>query len=301
MNDIQQKQNAPAQIRLLQAQRHLYRIAKRVLGCQIVLTVAVPIIGVLASLSWPNLRGGVAFASLLIAIFDVALIDRLQRALRKKAATIQEEFDCQVLGLPWNTLVAGHRSDPEEIHESASRYLGGTDDATMKNWYPVEVGGVPIHLARIVCQRANLRWDSRIRRRYGWWLLGLALTLSVLLISNGLLLNWTIEELVVGALAPLSPAILWGLREFYRQRDAADNLDRVKAESERLWAEALSGQCLADACRSRSRDLQNTLFAHRSSSPLIFEWIYLWLRGDLETQMKQGAQELIRQATEVSK
>jgi hypothetical protein len=43
----------------------------------------------------------------------------------------------------------------------------------------------------------------------------------------------------------------------------------------------------------RSRELQDAIFNHRASSPLIFDWVYNFLRRRMEEQMNAGADQLV--------
>ena len=43
----------------------------------------------------------------------------------------------------------------------------------------------------------------------------------------------------------------------------------------------------------RSRELQDAIFNHRASSPLIFDWVYNLLRRRMEEQMNAGADQLV--------
>jgi hypothetical protein len=36
----------------------------------------------------------------------------------------------------------------------------------LKDWYPVSVGQLPIHEARLICQRSNIWWDAKQKLRY---------------------------------------------------------------------------------------------------------------------------------------
>jgi SMODS-associating 4TM effector domain len=295
MNHILTLQNAEPQLRLLRARRYTYLIGKRLLSLQVFLTVGVPVIGALGVLFWPNLKAYVAIASLVIAILDVTLFDRVQRTLRKRAATMQEQFDCIVLELPWEKFTVGAKLEPETIHAAASKHLGGADDPKLRDWYPAVVGDVPLYLARIICQRTNLWYDAKLRRQYGASVLGGTIALTVLLFIFGLIGGLTLESFVLTVLAPAAPIIIWGVREFFRQRDATDVLDRVKSEAEALWDRAKTGGCTEPDCTAQSRQFQNAIFERRSTSPLIFDWIYKIQRSGLEEQMNIGAQELVRE------
>lgn len=121
------------------------------------------------ALAAPDVRPYTAALALLVALVDVTLLDRVQRARLKLAAKIGEAFDCEVLSLPWNRFVAGRPAEPETVAEAASAWRGG--DETLVDWYPAAVGRAPLHLARIICQRTNLWYDAKLRRHYGTWIL----------------------------------------------------------------------------------------------------------------------------------
>lgn len=297
MNSIPTAQNAEPQLRFLRAQRELYARAKRVLIIQLVLTIGVPLIGAVSTLMLPELKAFVAFLALSIAMLDVAVLDRFQKRLLLAAARVQEQFDCAVLELPWNQFTAGHPLGPEAIHEAASGYARRHDDSSLIDWYPVVVGNVPLHLARVICQRTNLWYDSRVRRHYGAILLGFALGLLAVLIGVGILGGLTLTTFVLVVVAPASPFLSWAIREYHRQRDVADGLDKVRNEAESLWDRAKSGACGPDGCATQSREFQNAIFARRSTSAPIFGWIYWMLRQRHEDQMNVGAADMVASVT----
>jgi hypothetical protein len=199
------------------------------------------------------------------------------------------------LDLPWDEFTVGAKLDPETIHAAASKHLGGADDPNLRDWYPAILGDVPLYLARIICQRTNLWYDAKLRRQYGGSVLGGTIALSLLLFVFGLIGGLTLESFVLTVLAPAAPIIIWGVREFFRQRDVTDALERVKSEAEALWDRAKTGGCTESECTAQSRQFQNAIFERRSTSPLIFDWIYKIQRPGLEEQMNRGAEDLVQE------
>jgi SMODS-associating 4TM effector domain len=297
MNQIPVLQNADAQLRLLRARRQTYTDAKHLLILQLCLAIGVPVVGAFCALIWPSLRGLVALASIVITVLDVTLIDRLQKTLLKRAAILQEQFDCAVLELPWDKFTVGSKIDPETIHGASSQYRDGQEDAQLRNWYPAVVGTVPLHLARIICQRTNLWYDAKLRRQYGGFILGITISLTLLLVLFGWIGGLTIDTFVLTVLAPAAPIVIWGVREYLRQRDVAEALDRVRSEAEALWERAKAGTCSDSECTAQSRQFQNAIYERRSTSPLIFDWIYKVQRPRLEDQMNRGAEEFVREVS----
>jgi len=297
MNQIVATQNADAQIRLLRARRYMYLQAKRLLSLQMVLTVGVPVVGAICASIWPSLRGLVAFLSLTIAILDVTLFDRLQRSLLKSAAKAQEQFDCIVLDLPWDDFSVGAKLPPETIHAASLKHLKGQQDSILKNWYPVAVGKVPLYLARIICQRTNLWYDAKLRRQYGSGSIGLTIVISMLLVFIGMVRGLTLDSFVLTVLAPAAPIIIWGAREYFRQRETCEVLDQLRSGAEALWQRAKTAACSEADCTNQSRQFQNAIYLRRSNSPLIFDWMYKLQRQRLEVQMNRGAEDFVREIT----
>jgi len=107
-----------------------------------------------------------------------------------------------------------------------------------------------------------------------------------------LAMDLKLEALILTVLVPAMPIITWALREKYRQGDTIGTLVRLKAESEKLWKTAAAGMN-GGAAAERSRELQDAIFSHRVSSPLVFDFLYRYRRNDLEAQMNAGAQHLV--------
>jgi hypothetical protein len=293
LNDIAEKQNQETQFKLLRAQREMYNRAKRILTWQMILTVALPVTGAIATMIFPGLKPFVALGALIIAIVDVALLDRLKKRHISSAARIQEDFDCSVLNMSWNSFVVGKRVLPETIHEAAEDYSRRHTDDTLVDWYPPVVGKVDLHLARIVCQRTNLWYDSKVRRRYGSALITVAAILAILFTIIGMSGDMTLTNFVLSVMAPLTPFVSWAAREYYRQKDVADMLDRVRTEAEALWEKAKAKQCEPSDCTAQSRSFQDAIFTHRATSTPIFNWVYERMRSRHEDQMNVGATELV--------
>jgi hypothetical protein len=295
---ITTRQNEPGQIKRLRAQRHLYARAKRVVGLQILLTTIFPVAGAVAVLLLPKLAGTLAFYGIVISILDVAVFEPWQKGIITIAAKIQEAFDCYVLDLPWDEIRVGSKPEDEEVHAASAAYLSGKDDTQLQNWYPTAAGDVPLALGRIICQRANLRWDSALRRRYRTWLAVTLIVLGLVISAIGLRNGSSLEGLTIGILAPLAPMIMWGIREYRKHGEAADTSDRLRATSMALWTDALKRQMSDDKLSVAARQLQSEIYGRRSSAPIIFNWIYQRLRDSGEEQMNVAADELVRQAKE---
>ena len=150
-----------------------------------------------------------------------------------------------------------------------------------------------MHLARLICQRSNIYWDSELRRSYVDWITGLGLLISISTVIVGIALKMNLEIFVLSLLAPISPTLLWCIREANKQRESATTLDRLIKYSQQLWVDSLSDKVSTDEITERSRRLQDELFVHRYSNQPIFNWINNMLQQKYEAQMNLGAEELV--------
>ncbi len=297
MNTIPQDQLAQQQLDRLAAQRQLYSDAKRIQAVQMFLAVPAVIALSFLGLWKPQLQVYGAFWGIAVALVDISFLTPWQRSLREQAAKIQEAFDCDVLQLDWPGLKAGQRPDVETITGAAKRYKRiDSDYSTLRPWYPVEVGRLPLHLARLVCQRANCWWDAELRRQYARWVIVTVCLVVVLVFLLGLVGGLTLERLVLAVLAPLLPALLLGLRQYQEHNESAAAVDRLKEHAETLWNQAIAGKLTADELARESRKLQDEIYDHRRRSALIFDWMYKRLRSDHEERMNKSANALVDEA-----
>lgn len=293
-------QNEEPQLKLLRARTQIYSHASRVLVAQLILTLLLPALGTVLVIFVPVARPYVAAFALVITGLDVLVLDRRQKLLIKQAAKVVESFDCAVLALPWDRFNVGEPLEFEDVHAAARAYSMRRDDSALKDWYPSAVANAPLHLARIICQRANLRYDSHLRRSYGKIIASVASAILLFLLVGGFIQDLKLTDWVL-IMTPASPILTWAAREYYRQNDTANSLEEHLKAANALWARALAGECGADKCLSQSREFQNAIYYRRAYSPLIVPLLYRFKRLHLEDDMNEAATDFLAefQATQV--
>jgi hypothetical protein len=182
---------------------------------------------------------------------------------------------------------------------AAMAYSARYDDTKLRGWYPESVGTAPLHFARIICQRTNLRYDRQLRRSYSVILQIVALMLVGGLFISSLVQNLPMTDWVL-SMAPATPILAWAAREYYRQRDTADILEYLMKEAKKLWTLARTGECDAEDCRQRSREVQNAIYTERANSPLVMPFLYRVRRLQLEDEMNEGAADFLRDLANLS-
>ena len=293
-DSITHRQNEPAQIRLLQAQRSLYARAKRIIVLQLWLVVSIALAGAIAALFAPDssIKIVVAVVAVFVSLLDLTVLDPQQKRTVTDAAKVQEAFDCTVLNLPWDSVVAGDPVTPETINEASNAYGQKFGETGLLDWYPVESDRVPLQFGRLVCQRSALAYDSALRRRYAAVLLALPVALLAILLSAGISSELTLSTFVVSIALPFMPVAVWTLREHRRQTEAADGNDTLYARIETLWNRMATGECDAATGSIQARTIQSELFRARKSKTPIMGWVYRAMRPGLERRMRAVAHDL---------
>jgi len=293
---ITSEQNTEKQLRRLAAQRQLYATAKTVFALQVLLTGPIAVTTSAVAIALSAAKGYCALWGIAVSLVDLLVFAPWTRHLRNVAARVQEQFDCDVLSLPWNDVKAGARPDPELVKEQADKYnKWASTMPTLRDWYPVAFGDLPLHIGRVACQRTNCWWDSKQRRRYATCLISTVVLVFAVMLALAIAQGLTVEGFVLKVAAPLSPTLLLGIRQFREHGETASRLDRLKEHSERLWDDALAGRP-APEVTARSRALQDEILENRRKSPLVFDGIYKWLRTGYESQMNASAEELVSEA-----
>lgn len=297
-NEIVARQASAENKLLLRARDRNYRASKWTQGFVVTLSILLPVFGVLVGPFHAGVRPYVALAGLVLLLLETALIDRVQKDRQKRGAKLQEQFDTDVYDLRWNKFVAGARVEPEDLRALSAKPLPPARESHFEAWYEPCVRQVPQHLARLVCQRTNMSYDARLRRRYGNLLLTLTLIFGVGLLFASLQTGLTFPDVVMALLVPFMPLLTWALKEQLQHANTAASLTTLGTEWEKTWTEALAGASEAEVT-SDSRHLQDAIYQHRERSPLVFDWVYYRLRAANEDEAHHAAADLVAQAKKV--
>lgn len=290
-NGIGERQNKPEMIKLLWARKQIYKHVKRVQGFYFAFTFALPSASLLVALSYECHKPWVSLIAIVVGAVDALFFDSWRKGRIKLAARLQEQFDCYVLDMKWNGFAAGSEVSPQDVEEYADASMDATARGKLENWYPVQSCAMPLSAARLVCQRTNLWYDSHLRNTYRTVLW--CLTAAYFLAISAFFLQLTLIEVLLGLLIPFGPLFTWVVREHQRQGDTIKLVNRLLDEIDK----SISG--LVDAkpnpkVDARARELQDAIFTHRSSSPLVSDLIYRLKRPQLEKKMQRGAEAFVQ-------
>jgi len=296
MNNISQKQNTPHGLDLLAAQRQLYSDAKKIQMISIFIGVPSVIIWSILVAIFPKLAVYAGLWGIIAALLELLVFSRLQKSTQEKAAKVQQMFDCEILQLNWESLNCGIRVEPELIIDASNRYRDKNSNySSLQNWYPIIVERLPIHQARIICQRSNVWWDAKLRRRYSKWIVITLITLTIVVFLIGLVGGLNLEKFLLAVLAPLTPAFVLGLRQYNEHNEAATRLDRLRENAEIIVQKVINKKLSQQDLEQESYSFQTQIYDNRRHSPLIFDSLYSRLRRQDEEQMNKGAESLVQE------
>lgn len=294
MNTITQKQSEDKQLDRLAAQRQYYSDAKKIQLIDAIISIPIVVILSISAVFFPAMLIWSILWAIISTFLGLILFNPLQKKLKLKAATIQQMFDCYVLEMDCDSLNDPPRIDPESIYKSSKKYKTKDPEyLDLINWYPAEIDQLPIHYARLICQRTNCWWDSQLRARYvkGIQITTILLLICVLLI--GLINNLTIDKLLLAVAFPLISIFRFGVTQVRDNNQAISNLNSLKKEAENFWEQAIKNKLSPDEVTKLSYKLQNRIYQNRCQNPLIFDWIYKRIRDENEDQMNRGAEDFI--------
>ncbi|CAB3837568.1 S-4TM family putative pore-forming effector [Achromobacter deleyi] len=289
------EENKPERIKLLRAQRKIYGRAKLVQHAFAIASLLLPLAALIVVPFDTYWKPYLGFISIGLVLVDSALLAPWLRKTTRNGAKVQEQFDVEVLQLPWNKLAAGTRVDPELVHSKTAKPPTQREIEKFSNWYSASIAQLPTHVGRLLCQRTNIVYDSTVRETYVWILLGFASVLVIVALLIGLHFGLSLPELIVTLLLPTLPLLTFALREWQKHMVVIETLGTLKGEVERLWEKALDGAA-ADELTRDARALQDALYRNRAGNPLIVDWLYDLLRNRNEASTNHAVDTLVAEA-----
>ena len=296
MSTILTTQNEQRQLDRLGAQRALYSRAKDWFIVNVIVFGAVPV--VLTALGiWDEVYRPISpMVGLVMAFIDTLLVTPYIRRLKGSAARIQEAFDCDVLVLPWSDIKAGKPEAIEVEMEWSDRYRPNAHKhSPLVDWYTPAIHGLPLHLARVVCQRENIHWDGQLRRFLCRWLLGAILVITLSFLVIGVVRGMLLIDLLKYVVVPLAPALVVGIRHWHEQIESAKRLDKLRDHLDSMWKDGLAGAS-SESMALKSRALQDEIFDHRKRSVPIFDWLFEKFRDKFEERAYHTAELMTKEA-----
>jgi hypothetical protein len=293
---ISERQNDPDMQDLLRASFSAHTRIQRIEAVRIAVSLVIAAAALLAAFVSATATP-IAVIGAAWAIAYLTGVNPWAKAEARRAAVVQEMFDVELFGLPWNQAAAGSRLLPYEISQLVRGFTPsrGRGDR-LRDWY-VDTTDVPQPYDVFICQQQNLGWDARLRRRWAWVLLSAVLTWLVLGVVIGYTAGLTVLETAVRWYLPSTAAILLGVDSYRAHRDVASERERVMLIVQGAIDGALRLPLQSDE-RERllatARTVQDVVLATRKQVVRVPEWFYARFR-DADAKDFQANARYLRQ------
>lgn len=293
MNNIPEVQNQQKQLERLAAQRELYSSAKRCQTAELVGSVLIPMLFTFAAVAFPNITSYSAMYGICFYVFDSLILEPLISRRRAKATKIQELFDCDVLQLEKSNFKIVTDITVEDVLKNYDAHKKiEANIEKIRDWYPKEVAALDISVARLICQRINYCWDSRLRSSYATVIKTVNIAL-VLILFIAFSIGRLGGEYLPLALSGLLPLFRFSIKQYQDNKESSEKLGKLNVYFDGLWQQILNGQLTEMRLAEIARKIQDEIYENRTKNPLIPDPFYNIHRNNDESLMSRTAESLV--------
>jgi hypothetical protein len=293
-------QNEETCIKLLAAQKEIYTKAKKIFLWQIIFGVPIPIFISILTLRFSASTTELVWIFTLYAIvgsIGEIIFDDVMSSLKKKAANIQEQFDCKVLAIEWNKVLLPEKITNEIIYRYFAKNKKTNSLSVLYDWYSPKVKELPTNLASVVCQRTNCTYDFSLRKRFSSALFVIALITFAVLFLISASTGITVKSFIIEILAPSIPIFLLASKQILANKESIENLKSLRT----ILEDNLSTAQISTTVSSADiRRIQDKIYYNRILSPLLPNWVFQKLRNGLEAEMHFSVEETISELSKKS-
>jgi len=292
MPEIHDQQATPKGILLQRAADGSHVVAHRIEMLRLVVSLAFGLAAVLAT-AWPPAAVSIGVAAAAWAVLSFAILGLWSQRETSAAALAQETLDTWLFDLPWSPSITERPLPDEELRRRARKSM--LAEERMITWYP-DVSGIERAYGVLICQRENLTWDWRLRRRYANALVGGITAWIVLGVAIGFALDLSVRELLIRWFVPSIAALLLAAQHARGHREIASEREtlaaRVRAELDLADCDPLA----VDDCtrlRNFSRGIQDGIYRTRKRIERVPRKLYEHHRNEDEKDMRETAADTV--------
>lgn len=272
-NHVNEMQNEPFSIDMLSAQRHYYSQAKLIVYTSLFFCViVVAVLSVLNRFYSSEILGKTVLMYSLLAFILSSMLTNYRNKLQNLAARIQHLFDIKLFGLKWDTALCGIEPRIEEVKRGKQKKQNKLD-----YWYKDIPDDLPLDAVTLVCLRMNVEYDKSMKQNLSLLLyIVVSLFAIIIVIANN---ERTIWDMVLYSIVPLLPVSKF-LYDVKRRIDSdKERLVRLDVSIDSLMKKAIQEGVIE---KEELQNINNQIFEHRRTSPLVPDWLYDMLRDKEE-------------------
>lgn len=272
-NHVNEMQNEPFSIDMLSAQRHYYSQAKLIVYTSLFFCViVVAVLSVLNRFYSSEILGKTVLMYSLLAFILSSMLTNYRNKLQNLAARIQHLFDVKLFRLKWDTALCGIEPRVEEVKRGKQKKQNKLD-----YWYKDIPDDLPLDAVTLVCLRMNVEYDKSMKQNLSLLLyIVVSLFAIIIVIANN---ERTIWDMVLYSIVPLLPVSKF-LYDVKRRIDSdKERLVRLDVSIDSLMKKAIQEGVIE---KEELQNINNQIFEHRRTSPLVPDWLYDMLRDKEE-------------------
>lgn len=196
------------------------------------------------------------------------LTELYRKSKTTQGATIQEQFDTELYGLPWNNILCKSKVNVDTIQELSSKYKKND----LQNWYSIKIdNSLPKEIAIILCQRINFSWEINQRKKFVGFLSVITAVYYLIYIVIGFTQNIGFFDLLI-LLSPSIPFLVFSVQNILSLRSHIksknETLNFIDAELENFKANR------SVPSSENLRQIQDTIFTERTVPEKVPDWFY---------------------------
>lgn len=281
-------QDEPANQELIHAFRVTYRKVKgrAFLRLSIVAAVAAALTVVAAFQDRGQTQVGVV-TGLILLIANVSTWFTDTRAVAV-AVAMQEQFDTNVFGLPWDKYACPQPPSPNEVAAAARRYTG---EPTF-GWYS-DTKTVERPLDVLVCQQANAAWGRSVHTKWAWLVTAALIALIVLPTLAMWLAGASITTVAAIFLLPWSGVMAELGRMALANFISANDKTELEKQMREDWETGLASGLDVGHVRA----IQSKIAHVRAANAHVPDWFHKVIRDTNEADMQTTTARLVAEAT----
>lgn len=291
-NNIVEIENRQEHINQLKAAHHLYTKAGHYSTAYVLFCVLIPIIisfvrFYICSDNYLVLHSLMAYS--VVALVIGLVLEAKAGKHRNSAAKIQQLFDCDVLGLEWNTYIWGTKPSIEDVNDN---YVN-LPDKDFVNWYDIQVSDLNKVEAALICQRTNLVYDSKLRKKFNYIIDCIAWSVLVLILIVGFYKNEGMQTAIVFIGVPLVPIIKWIFITRKQNREDIELCESLKSFVDNCLERLKKNQRSIN--ESVLYRIQDGIYRHRKTAFKIPDYLYNLMRDKHEKSIHTMINQYVHQ------
>ena len=288
-NNIVELENRQEHINQLKAARHLYTKAGNYTTAYVILCVLIPIVISIGRIFVDSLAPLVLHtltAYTLMSLVMGFLLESQISKFRNTAAKIQQLFDSDVLGLKWNAYLWGKKPSLEDVNEN----IGNLPDKDFVDWYDTQVRDMTKMEAALICQRTNLVYDSKLRKKFNSIINVIAGSAFVLILIAGFYKNEGMRTAIVFIGVPLVPIIKWFFSVRRQNLNDIDRCESLKSFIDECLDNLKINHMAINECTLYR--IQDGIYKHRKTAFKIPDCLYNYMRSSQEDKVHMMVNKL---------